>query len=262
MLVASLVPPAEIRRERIQAKGNLSMKGAQGLIVAVFFGLLGIALNWVYLQNKLRDADTVQFLGIADGVSIKTGDLIQEADLVPVPVPEFNAKKLKPFVYLYADVNTIAGTRSTRVLEGGELFTRHDYRTPPPELELKENERLIWVTVSNSGFVPSLLNPGDQITFIIPTPTRNSTGAANPAAATAVAYEEVGPFRIKTLGNRLGSKAVMDADHTPQVQERDIGIIIVEENGKKEPKAVKLLELLARSNRRDVSIQLDQRAPR
>lgn len=239
------------------------MKGAQGLIIAAFFGLLGIALNWVYLQNKLRDAETVQFLGIKDGVAIKTGDLIQEADLVPVPVPEFNARWLRPFVFLYADVNTIAGTRSTRTMEGGELFTRHDYRTPPPELELKEDERLMWVTVSNSGFVPSLLNPGDQITFIIPTPPRMAAPGQNPAVSTVNSYEEVGPFTIKTLGNRLGTDQTMRAQHIAQVQERDIGIIIkLEKDGKKEPKAQKLLDLLSRSNRRDVSIQLDRLAPR
>jgi hypothetical protein len=237
------------------------MKGAQGLIIAAFFGLLGIALNWVYLQNKLRDADIVQFLGIKDGVTIKTGDLIQEADLVPVPIPEFNARRLRPFVFLYNDVNTIAGTRSTRTMEGGELFTRHDYRTPPPELELKENERLMWVTVSSSGFVPSLLNPGDQITFIIPTPPRSGAPGQNPALATVISYEEVGPFKIKTLGNRLGTVEAMKSKHIDQVQERDIGIVInLEKDGTREPKAQKLLDLLSRSNRRDVSIQLDQRA--
>jgi hypothetical protein len=237
------------------------MKGAQGLIIAAFFGLLGIALNWVYLQNKLRDAETVQFLGIKDGESIKTGDLIQEADLVPVPVPEFNAKKLRTFVYLWEDRNTIAGTRSTRTLEGGELFTRYDYRTPPPELKLKPDERLMWVTVSNSGFVPSLLNPGDQITFIIPTPQKPAAAGQNPAVSTVNSYQEVGPFTIKTLGNRLGTADIMRSQHIAQVQERDIGIIIkLDEHGKKEQRAQTLLDLLSRSNRRDVGIQLDQRA--
>jgi hypothetical protein len=54
----------------------------------------------------------------------------------------------------------------------------------------------------------------------------------------------------------------MDANHIAQVQERDIGIIInLEKDGKKEAKAQELLDLLSRSNRRDVSIQLDRRGP-
>jgi hypothetical protein len=115
------------------------------------------------------------------------------------------------------------------------------------------------VPVDGSGFVPSLLNPGDLITFIIPTADRSAPVGRSEIEVAVRSYEEVGPFRIKTLGNRLASTNTMRGN---QLQEREIGIVLQEENGKLEAKAQKLQDLLARSNRRNISIRLDEKAKR
>ena len=247
------------------------MKGAQGLIVAVILGALGVALNWLYLDSKARYTQTLSFVGIKNDVALKPGDMINEDHLVEVEIPMTQAKTLRDFVFPYDSRSAIIGTRATRAMTGGEFIYRHDYRTPPPELELKEGEQLIWVPVDGSGFVPSLLNPGDEISFLIPTGERAlppggearpmpEAGAGQTIPLTSV--EEVGPFIIKTLGNRLTSADLMRLNQTPQVQEREIGIIIKQEKGKLEAKAARLIDLLARSNRRNISIKLNQRGTR
>ena len=52
------------------------MKGLTGLIVAGVLGLLGIALNWFYLENKAKNLQTVSFLGIKENAGIEVGDVV------------------------------------------------------------------------------------------------------------------------------------------------------------------------------------------
>ena len=42
-------------------------RALSGLIFAVFLGLLGGVLNWVYLENKTRDVASISFLGVSEG---------------------------------------------------------------------------------------------------------------------------------------------------------------------------------------------------
>ena len=46
------------------------MKGAPGLIVALLFGGLGVALNYLYLYNKGKDVESISFLGVREGTTI------------------------------------------------------------------------------------------------------------------------------------------------------------------------------------------------
>jgi len=230
------------------------VKGVQGLMIAGFFGLLGIVLNWLYLQQKASDLETTTFLGVRRDTTIAQGEVISRDDLVGVPIPDMHARRLSDFVFTYKELPTVAGTRATRDYQGGDFIHREHYRTPPPKLDLQEDERLIWVPVS--GAVPSLLNPGDRIKFVIPATGRTTGGEGmeNPIPLTSL--EEIGPFTIKSLGNRLSSSDVWRGNRLSQSREREIGVVVREEGGKLEPKAIRLLELLNQSNRRNISVIL------
>ena len=244
------------------------MKGPLGLIVAALLGLFGVALNWFYLQGKTRDIESVSFLGVKSGVVIEPGEAFRKEHFKEVKIPSLNKGDLEDFVYLYDDVNTVAGIRATRDYQGGELVYREDYRTPPQQLELKENERLIWIPVESRSFVPDLVNPGDKITFILPrsalrmpTPADPNLGGESPASSRT---QMIGPFTIRSLGNRLGSRDVMKASRLSQVQERQVGIVVVVEevDGEErlQPKAAQLLERLQQSNYRNVGVALHPRS--
>ena len=69
------------------------MKGAPGLILAIFLGLVGAVLNWVYLENKTRDTASVSFLGIKDSVEIKIGTPLRNTPFSEVKIPERHAGK-------------------------------------------------------------------------------------------------------------------------------------------------------------------------
>ncbi len=181
------------------------------------------------------------------------GETLKEDSFEPVLVPKRYAETLKKYVFLYRDKGTVAGIKATRNYEGGDFVHREDYKTPARSIKLKTDERLIWVTVESRAFVPALVNPGDQITFIFPAPGMRA-GPSNPNAA----VESIGPFTIGTLGTRLGDINVSRSYSSSRAEERQVGIIAHVEGGTLEPKALRLLELTAGSNR-SVAVALHPR---
>ena len=226
------------------------MKGATGLIIAAFLGLLGAVLNWVYLDSKTRDVDSVSFIGFRDGVAIQPGELIQSKHLVEVRIPRRHARNLKGFVYLYEDLDTVTGIPASRTFQGSELFFRDDYVTPATDLELEPNEMVFWLTVDSRAVVPELVNPGDRISFHFP----------NAQAAGDARIEEIGPFRVKSLGNRLGSVEVMRASRRSPAQEQKIGIVIDKANAEEMEQFRAIQERFLQSNLRNVTITLHARS--
>ena len=114
------------------------MKGSLGIIVAVFLGLVALTLNWYYLYSKTRDVDTVSFIGIKPGVTIRAGQTLQEQHFEPVAIPVRSGSgrvdRLQQYAYLYDDVKTVANIVATRDYEGGDLcfpeFGPQTYRAP------------------------------------------------------------------------------------------------------------------------------------
>ena len=256
------------------------MKGAAGIVVALLLGLLGAALNYVYLDNKTRHVKTVSFIGLRDDAKLRPGDPLKEEDLMPVTIPEANVGNLKKFVYLWTELETVRGIRSIRSYQGGELLRREDYRTPPPELKLSKGQLLVWVPVDNRSFVPDLVNPGDKVTFTLPT-LRMSTAArpapvepADPAdppspirsAAAPVetgGLELVGPFVVAAVGSRLGSAEVSKAVLGRSMSDFELGIMVKNEGTDLDPrmeaKAMRLVELSRRIGNQGVGVLLHPR---
>lgn len=253
------------------------MKGAAGIVVALLLGLLGASLNYVYLDNKTRHVKTVSFIGLRDEARLRPGDPLKEEDLEEVRIPEMHVGNLKKYVYLWQDLETVKGIRAIRPYQGGELLRREDYRTPPPELKLAKGQLLVWVPVDNRSFVPDLVNPGDKVTFTVPT-LRGPTPAVRPAAGDDPAnpgespvaprveapnLELVGPFVIAAVGSRLGSSEVSKAVIGRSVNDFELGIFVKNEGTDSDPrmeaKALRLIELSRRVGNQGVGIVLHPR---
>jgi hypothetical protein len=245
------------------------MKGAPGLILAIFLGLLGAVLNWVYLENKTKDVASISFLGIKDGVDIQIGTPLRSTHFVEVKIPERHAKNLRESVYLYEDRATLEASSATRTYQGGDLVFRTDYRTPPVELKLEQNEEMFWVPVDSRAFVPSLINPGDQIMFVVPVygPTEARTasvltpsnGSDDTTTTDSGPTEEIGPFEVRSLGDRLGTRDVMKAGRRAPVQERQVGIVVDTTKAEQVERAKRLRERLVRGDYRNISVILKAR---
>lgn len=239
------------------------MKGTYGLIVAVVVGVLGAALNWIYLQNKTRDVETVSFLGLREDVTIQPGESFKESDLEPVPIAKMHAGNLHEFVHLYKDMPTVVGYSPTRVYQGGQLILRADLRTPPADIAFSnKDQRLITIEVDSRGFQSSLYKPGDQIDFIVPVLGPRATiidGGTGQPTNMAKEFEVIGPFTIAHIGERLGSPDAARASRMRSGQERNIGIFATWEGEQYDAQTTKLLSLVQRANGQNVRVSMYSR---
>ncbi len=240
------------------------MNGYKGLAIAAVLGVLGAILNWFYLDSKVQELDSVEYLGIAQSTVIRPGDRFTEEQLVKVAIPKNAQGELPHFAVLYSDRQTVIGMPAVRLYAGGELVLRQDLKSPPPALSLaRENERAMWIPVDTRTFVPSLVNPGDMVSFLVgetPTPAAepgpDGEEAENPPPTPLPTAELIGPFRVLSLGNRLGSSEVLKAAGISQQQENVMTVSINVNGGQLDPKAAKLWRLLRLSSFQQVGVLL------
>ena len=231
------------------------MKGIY-FVSAIVLGLLGAVCNYVYLASKVPDVETVGFVGIQTDAEVARGERLTAEHLMKVSIPRQNVGSLQDVAVPYSAVQSVLGSRVWRPLPGGTLLLSQDLTTPPQELKLAKNEAIIWIPIDTRATVPSLIVPGDQVSFLIatsrlgmPTPApAPETGGLEPIPESSAAsgpIETVGPFTILSLGNRLGTPDVLKAARVPVVQENVVGIRVeFDDKGDLMPDAQHLVELL------------------
>lgn len=242
------------------------MKGMPGLAVACFLGVLAAGLNWFYLDRKSREFQKVSFVSVAPETQIHVGETFTAAHFAEMPVPEVAAKKLEAVAVLWKDLETVIGMNAVREFEAQELLLRKDLETPPAELELAEDERAMWIPVDQKNFVASLMVPGDEVDFLLPgsrqaAPVVSTDGTPSPTVAAPVARrtEIVGPFKVLSIGNRLGKTNVLNASRVPQLQENIITVRVKMNGGTLDEEGQRLLDALQTTNYREVGILLRPR---
>ena len=144
------------------------MKGIQGLIVAVGLGVVAAVFNWAYLAARSHDVEKVGFMGIDPKVTvIGRGELLREEHLVEIGIPKQSVGKLGDFAVPYSTKDTVIGQPVWRALSGGMFLLAEDLKTPPQELRLADDEKAMWIPVETRAFVPSLITPGDLVSFVV-----------------------------------------------------------------------------------------------
>jgi hypothetical protein len=261
------------------------MKGIQGLIVAIGLGVAGALLNFLYLTSKAGNLKPIGFIGIGPDVRVARGSPIRADHLVRVDVPGELARNLEKFAVKYSEVSTVVGQKALRTLEGGSLLMRDDLRTPPAELDFTENlppdveEVARGIPIDSRSIVPSLIEPGNLVSFLAPRVPAESPTVAAPlppggsepgkpellrpipspgpgGAAGAADFEPVGPFRVLSVGSRVGRRDVFQAAGLPTAQENVLVIALRLRNKKLEEPGPKLERLLQTVNFRPLSVLL------
>jgi hypothetical protein len=244
------------------------MKGIQGLILALALGIAGALFNWAYLASRAKEVEMREFVAIAPGTSLNRGDTIREEQLARLSIPAQAVGNLGDFAVLYSARQTVIGRPVWRVKLGGALLLTDDLRTPMKELVINENpspgeEEVGMFIPLTSVVVTQLLEPGDLVSFAANTthysrptlaskPAENGKDAAKgvkpvPVTDPSVPITEteiIGPFKILSLGNRLGSRDVMIANRMSPTNENVLTISVKIVDGVMEPKAQKLLNIV------------------
>lgn len=257
------------------------MKGSHALIVAIVLGIGGALLNSLYLHKKSAGGKTVDFVGIADNVTVNPGEPLLKKDLVPVPIPADHVGNLQDLAYRYDDeLGSVIGQSVSRPLKHGSLVLRDHLRTPRTELSFSDRKpppmhgkRAMFVPVDARVFISSLVEPGDWVDFLVarslvPTPTPAASGnpeeSDNPNAANrpepAGPTQIIGPFEVLSVGTRLGRTEVLQSASIRRTQENVITVSVeVSKDGTLEGQAQKLADMLAAANSQFVGILLHDR---
>jgi hypothetical protein len=264
------------------------MKGIHGLILAIGLGIAGALFNFAYLANRSRDVEKVAFIGVKEDKIIGRGELLVEESLEPVEIPRRWVGKLEDYAFLWSTRATVVGRRAWRALEGGSLLMRADLKTPPQELVFGVNlepgivkETAIGVPIDTRKFVTSLVQPGDMVSFIVSAGRTDSPTLAEPPAKPEAAgkadakdgpalaaarakprdtIDKCGPFKVLSIGNRLGSYDVMTAARIPQSHENVMTILVrYYEGDKMDPEAAKLMRILQQTGSQPLAYELHPR---
>jgi hypothetical protein len=221
-----------------------------GLLIALSLAIVAGVLNWKYLERKTTEIEMVSFLAVGDNDRVDAGDLFQERNFVSLDIPRKNASYLSDAAVFFKDRATVVGRPALRNYRSGDIVLWHELKTPPAELNLKDGEALMWVPVGGS-FVPSLITPGDIVSFIVPKPGKivrrgevpiemtqstiqnedkwNLEGedSKNDLVMMTAGTEEIGPFRVVSVGGRLGSDRVarLSGGDSP-TQQNTLGIAL------------------------------------
>jgi hypothetical protein len=249
------------------------MNGMKALAVAAVLGLAGAALNWYYLQTKAQQLEKIEFLSVAPGITIRPGDSFTDDKFAPLAIPAANvSKQLRDEAILYADRQTVNGMKAVRLHNEREILLRQDLKTPPAALALGEKERAMWIPVDTRTFVPSLVSAGDLVSFVVGgtaapagppgDPDAEEPPDPVPTPVAAGSSELIGPFKVLSVGNRLGSADVLKASGVPQMQENVMTISVqTTADNQLEQKASKLWKLLQASGYRQAGVVLHPRPP-
>lgn len=242
------------------------MKGMPGLAIACLLGVLAAGLNWFYLDRKSREFQQVGFVLVAPDTQIHVGETFTAAHFIEVPVPEVAARRLEAVAVLWKDLDTVVGMNAAREFSGEDLLLRKDLETPPAELELAADERAMWIPVDQKTFIAALVVPGDEVDFLLPSPRSAPPAAAaedgpTPSLAPPAGgrTDIVGPFKVLSIGNRLGKTNVLNASRVPQLQENVITVGVKMSGNTLDDKAQRLLDAMQATNYREVGLLLRPR---
>jgi hypothetical protein len=247
------------------------MKNIYGLLLALGLGVAGGLFNWAYLRSEAQNMVMTKFIGLA--TDVERGHRLEDANLVAIPIPKDSVGNLDEFGIRDSARQSVIGQSVSRFRKAGSLLVREDLETPPPEIRLGPGEGLVWIPVDTRTFVASLVVPGDQVSFLVPSVPAGvksieaTDSAANPTqpAAPSEPITTIGPFTVLSMGNRLGSPEVYKAAKIPQIQENVMGVKArVDENHKVQDALVtKLLSVLSSTNYRPLAVLWEsQRARR
>ncbi|MCY2962603.1 MAG: hypothetical protein NT069_02950, partial [Planctomycetota bacterium] len=231
------------------------MKGAPGFLLAVGLGLIGALVNWLYLAQKARQLDHLDFVGITENVTINPGDRFREEHFLRIPVPQHAVGGLQKAAVTWAALDTIVGMPATKSYSAGEILLWQDLKTPAvTDLldTLGPNDVAVGVPIDTRTVVVQNLNPGASVSFIVP---RMGSLGATPVAGTTLP-EFVGPFEILALGTRKGNLQLLQTSGGSSAQETTMTIRVKSINGAPEEKWRQLLDVMRQSNSQPLSVML------
>ncbi len=222
------------------------MKGALGLTIAAALGIVGAVCNWLYLEKRAQETETVLFIAVKPGVQLNIGDPFRESDLEPVPLPKARVGNLIERAPQWSGLSAVKGWPANRIFRGGEIILDSDIEAPSTrDLSdtLQEDEVAYWVPIDAGSVVADQINPGDLVSFQTAAQTGPTPAGTPPRSGTGP--QIIGPFRVLALGSRRERPNIEQASRTRgSTGANTITIVVKLVNGQFEPAAAELVKAI------------------
>ena len=238
------------------------MKGFTGLMIAAILGLAGAVCNWLYLQQASNTLGKVSFIAIKPDVNLNIGDAILEEHLQKIDLPGSAAGNLATVAPQWSAKAAVIGQRANRIFLGGEILLELDLAAPAQQQlakTLQENEVAFWVPIDPRSVVAEQINPGDLVSFEIPSATAspdNPEGTDTKKPNVGQPSEVIGPFQILAIGARREPINVQQAFRGRGGTETTLTIVAKLTNGQLDPLTTRLSLALGARNRQGLIVLL------
>jgi hypothetical protein len=235
------------------------MKGIAGLIIAAALAIAGGICNWLYIAKQADRYERESFVVV--GIDqIRAGEKFKRQDFTKVDIPKNNLGNLEQIAVRWQDLEAVIGLPAVKDFVRDQLILQDDLKTPPQEKlnrKIADNERIIVLPVDPRSFNPQHVSPGDLVSFRIPP----AHSGRVPSTAVGVdgsepAAEIIGPFRILALGNRKGSIDTAKVIGRRPTSENDISVSVEIRGTDVEPKAQRIMNIVATTNFKGVQVLL------
>ena len=141
------------------------MKSLLKLAIPIGLGILATVLNFMAGASNQK---LVYFL--AANSDIPAGTIITDQHVKQVGIPANQVGSLKGTAVPYSEKAVLFGRPCPRALKENDLIFYRDVSPSDPEMDLRDNE--VAIHLSLEGFIttslPSILNIGDEIDFLVP----------------------------------------------------------------------------------------------
>ncbi len=235
------------------------MKGVTGLIIALTLAISGGICNWMYIARQADGYERVSFVKV-DADQIRVGDRFKREHFGKVDIPKNNLGNLETVAVKWIDLSTVINRVASKNYVRDQIILQDDLTTPASgdlNKKIGPDERVMWLPVDPRGFNPQHVNPGDMVSFRVP---KLLTGGPTPVASDEgdepASDEIIGPFRILALGNRKGDPQIGKAYGQRFGSENVLAISVKVRGTSLEPRAQRILDVLATTNFKGVQVLL------
>ena len=176
------------------------MKNLGKLLIPLGLGVLAFVLNWMAVQPQLGR----EFVTVNEDAPVDKP--LDESQLTPFKIVGSDFDTLKKTLVPWEERAAILDLPIRRDLRNGDFVFWQDVRYLSADFLPGPDEIALHVSLEGVDYEPSLLKVGNQIGLVVPlAPQAKETSPSDPANVPAelnARFEEVGPFRILSVGGR------------------------------------------------------------
>ncbi|MCE9606392.1 MAG: hypothetical protein K8U03_15965 [Planctomycetia bacterium] len=189
------------------------MKKLTQLMIPLGLGIAAFVMNWMAVQPQLGR----EFV-VASG-AIEIDQPLKEGNLSRFKIVGENFDRLKQTLVPWEERAALLGLPVQRRLQAGDVLFWQDVRYVAADFLTEPDEIPLHVSLEGVDYEPNLLKVGNQVGLIVPSMPAASADATPSAGATSTGptqYEELGPFRILSIGLRTEAAPNEDAKSSAQ----------------------------------------------